>query len=311
MTPRVTICIPVYNCERFIDGCLASALQQTYTDFECLVIDNASTDSTFDHVLAYNDPRIRALRNSVNIGPVANHNRCIREAKGELIQFLHGDDRLLPDCLSRLVPTFTDPSVGMAFARFRIESSDPKWAILIGTLHTPLEPLGQVNDGMSIVRRYVDRGSRGNWIGGQTSVMIRRSLFMEVGGFSPEVRSYGDMEMWLRILARSNAAWVDLELTVRNQHTENLSALYESTDAAWLDRGWILSMLARNHDLDRQIRMKAGRQWIVAAIKNCVHAQLAPRDFRRARFRQLGRHIHQSLSSNPSSNTVSLVCDPR
>jgi glycosyltransferase involved in cell wall biosynthesis len=261
--------------------------------------------------MALNDPRIRALRNTVNIGPVANHNRCIREAKGELIQFLHGDDRLLPDCLSRLVPTFTDPSVGMAFARFRIESSDPKWATLIGKLHTPLEPLGQVNDGMSIVRRYVDRGSRGNWIGGQTSVMIRRSLFMEVGGFSPEVRSYGDMEMWLRILARSNAAWVDLELTVRNQHAENLSALYESTDEAWLDRIWILSELAHNRDLERRIRIKARRQWIVAVLKKGVRAQLAPSDVRRTKYKELGRHVYQSLSSNPSSNTVSLVCDPR
>ena len=307
--PKVTICVPVYNCERSIDACLASALQQSYSDFECLVIDNASTDSTFDHVMAFNDPRIRALRNTENIGPVANQNRCIRYASGDLIQFLHGDDRLLPDCLSRLVPTFTDPRVGMAFARRRIESSDPKWAILIGTLHTPLEPLEHVNDGMNIIRRYVDKGSRGNWFGEPTSVMIRRSVLTEVGGFNPEMPAWNDMELWLRILARSDAAWVDLELTVRNQHPENLTALYESTDEAWLDRVRILSELARNRDLERRIRIKARRQWIVAVLKKGVRAQLAPSDVRRTKYKQLGRHVRQSLSSNPSSNTVSLVCD--
>ena len=56
MSPRVTICVPVYNCERFIDACLASALEQSFSDFECLVIDNASTDSTFDRVMALTIP---------------------------------------------------------------------------------------------------------------------------------------------------------------------------------------------------------------------------------------------------------------
>ena len=258
MNPKVTICVPIYNCERSVEKALASALEQSYRNFECLVIDNASTDSTLDRVMAFNDCRIRTLRNATNIGAIANENRCILEAKGELIQFLHGDDWLLPDCLSRLVPTFADRSVGLAFARRRIESADPKWATLIGTLHTPLEPLEHVNDGTSIVRRYVERGSRGNWIGEPTSVMIRRSVLMEVGGFNPRQRSYSDMELWLRILARSNAAWVDEELSVRVQHQDNLSALNEETDEAWLDRPWILAGLAHDQNLDRRIDRRLG-----------------------------------------------------
>ena len=61
--PRVTICLPVYNCEESIDACLASALTQSYDDFDCLVVDNASTDSTFERVEAHTDPRVRAVRN--------------------------------------------------------------------------------------------------------------------------------------------------------------------------------------------------------------------------------------------------------
>lgn len=179
--PKVTICVPVYNCEDSIDAAIASALEQTYSDFECLVVDNASTDSTVDRVMAFKDPRIRVIRNTENVGPNANHNICIEHARGDLIQFLHSDDRLLPGCLAHLVPMFDDPRVGLAFARRRIESSDSGWVSHFAELHTPLEPLEAINDGMSIIRKYVDEGGRGNWIGEPTSVMVRTSLLREVG----------------------------------------------------------------------------------------------------------------------------------
>ncbi len=299
--PTVTICVPAYNCEESIDRCLASALQQSYSDFECLVIDNASTDSTFDRVLAHKDSRIRALRNAENIGPNANHNLCIQQARGDLIQFLHSDDRLLPDCLSRLVPTFDDPRVGLAFAPRRIESSNIGWVRAFGILHAPLEPLDPVNDGMSIVRKYVDQGSSGNWIGEPTSVMLRRSVLMEVGGFSTELRYSDDMELWLRILARADAAWVDSELSVRTQNDETLTEDYARLDDAWLDRPWMLSALARNHDLERRIRFRARRQWIVTILRRGVRAQLSARGIRQTRNRQLARHVRASLRACPAA----------
>ncbi|GFG54421.1 hypothetical protein CQY20_00900 [Mycolicibacterium agri] len=295
--PKVTICVPVYNCEDSIDAAIASALEQTYSDFECLVVDNASTDSTVDRVMAFKDPRIRVIRNTENVGPNANHNICIEHARGDLIQFLHSDDRLLPGCLAHLVPMFDDPRVGLAFARRRIESSDSGWVSHFAELHTPLEPLEAINDGMSIIRKYVDEGGRGNWIGEPTSVMVRTSLLREVGGFSTELRYSDDMELWLRILARSDAAWVDAELSVRTQEETTLTILYATTDAAWLDRPWILSGLARNRDLDPAIRMKARRLWAVAVLKKAIRAQQAPRAIRRTKNQQLGRHVRMSLSS--------------
>ena len=304
--PAVTICMPAYNCEHTIEVSIASALEQSFGDFECLVVDNASTDATVDRVMAIKDPRIRVLRNTSNIGPIANHNRCIEQARGQLIQFLHSDDRLLPECLDRLVPTFADVRVGMAFARRRIESSDPKWENMIGTLHTHLEPLGGTNDGKTIVRKYVDRGSRGNWIGEPTSVMIRRSALLAVGGFDSRQRSYSDMDLWLRILAQFDAAWVDAELSVRVQHEDTLTARYEDTDEAWLDRLWILAGLAHDRNLDRRIRSKAWRQWVVAAMKKVVRSQQAARGVRRAKYEQLGRHVRESLIWDASCPTTRL-----
>jgi glycosyltransferase involved in cell wall biosynthesis len=294
--PRVTICLPVYNCEETIEASLASALSQSYDDFDCLVVDNASTDSTFERVEAQTDPRVRAVRNPENIGPNPNHNRCIELADGDLIQFLHSDDLLLPDCLSRLAPAFDHPRVGLAFARRRIEPPHTEWAAAYATLHTPLEPLDYVNDGMAIVRQWVNQGSKGNWIGEPTSVMLRRSVLLEVGGFSTEMQYCDDWELWLRILARSDAAWVDEELSVRGHDEETLTATYFKNDSAWLDQLWVLSALARNPDLDGRIRMKVLRQWTLAAAKKVVRATQAPSDIRRSRYRQLGRHIRLALS---------------
>lgn len=295
--PAVSVCIPVYNSADSIDACLASVLAQSSTDFECLVVDNASTDSTIERVNSYSDPRVRIVRNPVNIGPIANHNRCIEEATGDLIQFVHADDRLLPGCLARLEPTFHNPTVGLAFSRRTIESGDPKWAALIGSLHTPLEPLSDVNDGTEIIRKYVAKGSYDNWIGEPTSVMLRRSALLRVGGFSSEQKSFSDMELWLRILARYDAAWVNEELSVRVQHEDTLTAMYNDTDAAWLDRVWILAGMARNADIDAAVRRTVWRQWTSAVVKKAVRAQTAPRGMRLAKYRQLGRHVGLTLSS--------------
>ncbi|WP_157890521.1 glycosyltransferase family 2 protein [Mycolicibacterium goodii] len=296
--PKVTICVPTYNCQDMIQACLASALEQSYEDFECLVVDNASTDGTLDRVTALGDSRIRVLQNPVNIGPNANHNRCIECATGELMQFLHADDRLFPDCLELLVPTFDDPRVGLAFAPRRIDPPDTEWASLFGTLHTPLEPLRPVNDGRAIIRKYVRRGSLGNWIGEPTSVMVRRAALREVGGFRSELRYADDMDLWIRILARYDAAWVDKELTLRTENDEMLTAGYARADEAWMDRLWILSGIARNGDLDRRIRLKARLQWVDAVLRRGARVQLSPRDIRRTRNKQLGRHVVQSLSEH-------------
>jgi len=305
-SPTVSICVPAFNAERTIDASIASALEQSFGDFECLIVDNASTDKTVDRVLAIEDPRVRLLRNPSNCGPIANHNRCIAHARGTLIQFLHSDDRLLPDCLERLVPAFSDHRVGLAFARRRLESSDPTLKEAIGTLHTPLEPLDHVNDGKAIVRRYVERGSRGNWIGEPTSVMIRRSALQLVGGFDARQKSYSDMELWLRILSRFDAAWVDAELSVRVQHEDTLTAHYEDTDEAWLDRLWILTGLAHDRNLDRRTRFKAWQQWTVAVLKKIVRSQQAARGMRRARIEQLIQHVRQSLIWDASRPTAQL-----
>jgi glycosyltransferase involved in cell wall biosynthesis len=102
--PKVSVCIPVYNSADTIARSITSVLSQSYQDFECVVVDDHSTDSTVEKVEAFTDARIRTVRNESNIGFIGNHNECLRQAHGELIQFVHGDDWLLPGCLGGAYP---------------------------------------------------------------------------------------------------------------------------------------------------------------------------------------------------------------
>lgn len=117
ITPRVSILIPVYNRESFIGPCIQSAIEQTITDIEVIVVDNASTDKTWEvcKTLARQDSRIRIFRNETNIGPVRNWLRCIDEARGCFGKILFSDDLIDPLFLEKTLPFLYDEEVGFVF----------------------------------------------------------------------------------------------------------------------------------------------------------------------------------------------------
>src|SRR2546423_14323182 len=105
MAVTISICVPTYNGARYLKPCLDSALAQTFADFELLVVDDGSTDSTPDLARQYvgGDPRISIRRNERNLGLVANWNRCVDLAGGERGKFRLQDDLMEPSCPGRLL----------------------------------------------------------------------------------------------------------------------------------------------------------------------------------------------------------------
>src|SRR6478672_8774736 len=91
-SPLVSICIPVYNGERFIDDTIKCCINQTYTNIEILFSDNCSTDGTIARIKSYNDPRIKIFSNETNIGLVANYRKALSYASGKYMGFLGADD---------------------------------------------------------------------------------------------------------------------------------------------------------------------------------------------------------------------------
>ena len=114
MTPRITIGLPVYNGEPYLDATMRSLLGQTYRDFEILVADNASTDGTRRIVEAATarDPRVRYLGADHNRGAAWNHNRLVAAATGELFMWAGHDDLFADTYLSACVAAIdADPSL--------------------------------------------------------------------------------------------------------------------------------------------------------------------------------------------------------
>jgi glycosyltransferase involved in cell wall biosynthesis len=103
--PRLSIGVPVYNGAKFLRATLDSLLSQTFADFELIITDNCSTDSTQQICLEYaaRDPRVRYFRNDRNLGPAPNYNRCFELARGELFKWQAGDDLVAPDFLEKCI----------------------------------------------------------------------------------------------------------------------------------------------------------------------------------------------------------------
>lgn len=119
---RVSIGLPVFNGENYIRDAIDALLDQTFTDFELIISDNASTDRTREHCLAYAaaDRRIRYVRNDRNIGGSANYGRVFALSSGEYFQWAAHDDVCRPEFLARCVEALQrDPSVVLAYPRTR------------------------------------------------------------------------------------------------------------------------------------------------------------------------------------------------
>ena len=126
--PEVSVCIPAYEAEGWIEPAVRSALEQTHRDLEVVVVDNDSTDGTVARVsvLALEDPRVRLYANSRNLGVYGNFNRALALSRGRYIKFLCADDVLEPDCVERMLRPFAlSPRVGLCFSPRAIDLEDP------------------------------------------------------------------------------------------------------------------------------------------------------------------------------------------
>jgi len=114
---EVSVVIPVHNREHMLGPCIQSALDQTVSDLEVVIVDNASTDGTWSvcEDFARRDHRVRIFRNATNIGPVRNWQRCINVAQGKYAKILFSDDLMHPTFLERTLPLIQNEDVGLVF----------------------------------------------------------------------------------------------------------------------------------------------------------------------------------------------------
>lgn len=103
MNDLVSVIMPSYNTAKFIKETIDSVLNQTYQNFEIIIVDDCSTDNTDEVVSAIKDDRIKYIKNEKNSGAAVSRNRALREAKGKWIAFLDSDDVWLPEKLEKQI----------------------------------------------------------------------------------------------------------------------------------------------------------------------------------------------------------------
>ncbi len=206
--PRITVLMPVYNGEGFLRAALESILNQTFSDFELLVIDDGSTDASHEIAAAFADPRIRIETNGRNLGLIATLNRGLELARGEYIARMDADDISLPKRFERQI-AFLDahPQIGGC-----------------GTWFEKVTPAGtttrRMPDSPALIRLFLlfDNPFL------HSSMMLRRRLLDTHGlRFDPAYPHSEDYDFWVRCTSIADMANLPEVLVRYNDHPANIS----------------------------------------------------------------------------------------
>ncbi len=184
--PLVSVVIPTHNRLKFLKEAIASIKAQTLSDWELLIVDDASQDGTWEWLTELKDPQVRAFRQNENSLRARACNRVLTEAVGEFIMFLDDDDRLRPDALAKLVkPLSGDPKVvGAVGARWKFKQG--AYAVRI---EHPLIPF----------KRALWPELLAGWSAVPSQSLYRTATVREVGGWRPDFNPADDRDLWLRV----------------------------------------------------------------------------------------------------------------
>jgi glycosyltransferase involved in cell wall biosynthesis len=248
--PLVSVCVPVLNGGELVARAVRSALDQDYPCVEVVVVDDGSTDGTAANLIASFGDSIAVVRNMTPTGHGRALNRALAHTHGELVKFLDHDDVLDASCVSRLVEALApQPTAGLAFCRRRLEVAGVDDGEQPHAVHGGFTSLAEFNRGGDLLDQLVRDEVRSNWIGEPVAVMVRRDAIATVGGFSVRTRHYTDFDLWLRILTRFDAIFVDEELVTYRRSAASMSARNAAMNSAWMDRVWILEALTGAPDV--------------------------------------------------------------
>ncbi len=226
--PRVSVVIPAYNAESTLAGTLTSVFEQTYTDYEVIVVDDGSTDATPQLLAGYGD-RLRVVHKENEGKPAAARNRGLEAARGTYVAFLDADDLWCPAKLAKQVALMdANPRIGLSFTAARIINGKGQ---VVQVNPCPPDGRGAIYGLLSI--RNIMVGS---------SVMVRRQAVEAVGGYDESLTSIENWDLWIRIAREWLVDYVDEPLTEYRKHDGNRSVNVE------LRRRNIFRILERHHD---------------------------------------------------------------
>jgi glycosyltransferase involved in cell wall biosynthesis len=231
--PTVSVIIPTYNREKLVHKAIDSVLRQTFSDFELIVIDDASIDQTKAVVNQFEDVRIRYLCHKKNEGVCAARNTGIAAAQGRYIAFLDSDDEWLPDKLEKQVVRFKDvpERVGAIYT----------WLQIIDE-HEILEKVRQP----SIRGRIEQDLLYSNFIGTPSTLLIKSEFLKKTERFDTRLRCCEDWDMWLQLAQYCEFDLIAEPLVRYRNHSEENRG---STNSSVIVEGYLIFRKKHHTDL--------------------------------------------------------------
>ncbi|HKN45566.1 MAG TPA: glycosyltransferase family A protein [Propionibacteriaceae bacterium] len=201
--PLFTVAIPTYNRAQWLQRCVASALSQSFSSYEVIVSDNASTDSTADVLARLADRRLTVFRQASNVGPIANWNACLAAANGTYVVMLSDDDMVAPHFLERCSSVSADsvdlPVIVGLGGVLNPHTGWRKPAILSRRLHSG------VCCGTELLGEFL----RGNISPQMCTVAMNAGTLRSRGGFPDGWPHTGDLASWIPLLLGGNVGFVN------------------------------------------------------------------------------------------------------
>lgn len=232
--PRVSVLFTCFNHIKFLPSAYQSILDQTFSDWEIIAIDDGSKDGTREW-LSERPEKITRIFNENNLGTYASLNVALKAAKGEFIAVFNDDDLWAPTKLEKQVAMLDgNPSIGLVHTDGSFIDGDG--------VETPGSPLGfefpRFNTGdVSLALVYQNKIIA-------SAALARKRCFDELGGFNEDYFGSGDWEMWIRIAERWKVGFVPEPLTFYRVHGTNAS---HKLERIWRDdeklRKWLAPRL--------------------------------------------------------------------
>jgi len=224
--PKVSVCIPTYNRVDHVVKAIESVLEQTYENYELLIVDNCSTDATEEVVSRYlSDSRVKFHKNSTNIGMVGNWNKCLMLAKGDYIKYVFSDDVIHPTCLQKMVDAMESyPEVNLVAVRHDRATSNKALKLFDRLFQLRV---GKWNGEKLIQRLLLTH----NVIGSCSAVMMRSNKLSDIGVFEPIVML--DWDMYMRFAMMGSFYQIDECLYCIGMENDSLSDSISNSSLRW------------------------------------------------------------------------------
>ena len=214
--PLISVILPVYNGMKYLQQSVCSILQQDFTDFEFLIVDDCSTDGSWEWLQALDDARVTLFRNEQNRGLFYNLNFLIKKSNGSIIKLWSQDDVLYPNCIGAIVAFHHQyPEIGFSYTArdyidelgndLNIEQQDDTPEIVSTALHARIAFF------------------TGSIAGNIANVALNKSALDKVGLFNEQMKISGDFEMWVRLAQHYPVGFINKSLVKLRNHEGQLS----------------------------------------------------------------------------------------